>query len=164
MWQKLIKVVLAFSLLGIVWAMVTYFLGDRGWYTLFERFSNLFLLSALFFLLITGSYIRTNLFYWSFVGAASVVVGTNFKIMHWPGASDAIGAGFLWMFVLYAIHFARKGHKRWVDYGKMAFGFLFLLGEYCILAHLPYGRQMVFVAIMLLLVVTVEKMREPHAL
>lgn len=68
-----------------------------------------------YYLLYQGTFFRSKLWRWMNIAIPLIMIGAVLKIMHWPGSSYAILAGFTTVCVIYSIHFFRKNSKRLYD-------------------------------------------------
>jgi hypothetical protein len=87
-----------------------------------------------------GTFITTKLFYIvAMLGISILLIGVLFKIMHWPGANEALIVAFALIFISYALHFIKKPTKALNDWGKLVFLATYIVGVLFEFMHLPFG-------------------------
>lgn len=68
---------------------------------------------------------------------AFIIIGSLFKLMHWPFASMLTTIGLGSIVLLYPIRFYLKKEKQLIDYVKLVFLVFFPINVYLKLFHLP---------------------------
>jgi hypothetical protein len=135
--DKTILWVISFLLLaGFVSAVFTVAMNYQwGTFALYAGAAGRLL--GLAILIRTGQFIKTRSFKLSLLFVALVLIGSLFKIMHWPGSAVFLLTGFAGIFIIYAVHFSKKNKKGLTDFLKLMWVILILTTSTLIIFHWP---------------------------
>lgn len=104
------------------------------------------ILLGFYLLLKNGTFINTRLYRFISLSIAVLIVGTMFKIMHWPGSSFMIIIGIGSILIFYMIHFLKKNNKNLIDYGKAFVLTLILSARLINFFHFAYGYELLYLS------------------
>jgi hypothetical protein len=127
---------------------------------LINFFTSIFLLTGTYLLLKNGTFIRSREYRFLGLAIAFSILGIMFNIMHWQFGAQLLLIGFISIFLLYTIHFIKKPVKRWMDWGKWLFVFLFLLGKIISGNHWEFGPEIITVSFLLLVILLFRYINE----
>ncbi|MBO9700236.1 MAG: hypothetical protein J7604_08500 [Sporocytophaga sp.] len=75
--------------------------------------------AGLYLLYKNGTFQNSRLSRFTGLSIAMVLIGSMFKIMHWPGVAQLFGLAIISFVVLYTVHFSSKHPKQALDWGKL---------------------------------------------
>jgi len=93
-----------------------------------------------------GTFQRSRLSRFSRISVAMFLLGSMFKIMHWPGWAQIIIASAFSFVVLYTIHFSQKQPKQLLDFGKLLIVILVLSGKLFRLFHWKNSYELQYIS------------------
>ncbi|AXT55384.1 hypothetical protein D1815_06290 [Aquimarina sp. AD1] len=108
-------------------------------------------MGGMFLLLHNGTFIKTvysRIVMGMFV---LILVGTVFKIMHWPFNNMIIIVGCVGIVCVYVLHFTKKPIKKRLDYLKLAWVVLLYIGAILKLYHLIFGDYRILTVVLMIL-------------
>lgn len=111
---------------------------------------SLFLLTGIYLLLRNGSYIRSIEYKLTTFSIGCILIGTMFKIMHWPFSFYFLAFGMVSVVLFYLSFMARKQRLNWVNWMKLLFLLFFIAGRIFILLHWPYHDELTFLSLLIL--------------
>lgn len=76
-----------------------------------------------------GTFQNTRLSRFTGISIAMILIGSMFKIIHWPGAAQLFGLAIISFVVLYSLHFISKHPKLALDWAKLLILILLLSGR-----------------------------------
>lgn len=98
----------------------------RRWKNLAETITEY---AGFYLLYKNGTFQHSRLSRFTGLSIAMIIIGTMFKLMHWPGAAVLFGLAIILIVVLYTIHFSSKHPKQFLDWGKLLILILVLSGR-----------------------------------
>lgn len=128
--KNLNKTYLFFLFLGIVVAFGSFILSfftsfySEDWINFGLNISNL---SGLLLLLMNGTFIKTKYYNYSFLFVSMLLIGSLFKVNHWPLSNLLITSAYIGIVILYSISFFKKPIKKRLDILKL----IWVLIEFC---------------------------------
>lgn len=88
---------------------------------------NISYLSGLLLLLMNGTFIKTKYYNYSFLFISMLLIGSLFKVNHWPLSNLLITTAYIGIVILYSISFFKKPIKKRLDILKL----IWVLLEFC---------------------------------
>ena len=89
-------------------------------YSLLEIGLGVLNLSGVVLLVSNGTFIKSRAFRFSFIAVALLILGSLFKLMHWPYGDYIFIIGSLFFLVQYSIWFVKKPVCIFLDYLKIS--------------------------------------------
>jgi hypothetical protein len=128
---------------------------------------NILIITGIFFLLKNGSFFQSRYFRLVSSGFAVVILGSLFKIMHWPFAGPILITGMLIIPVIYLIHYYHKSKKEALDFLKLIWVLSFFTLKLSLLLHWykdGYNMTLINGILFFLIIILVfyEKRKEPE--
>ena len=109
-------------LLGIILCIISLIplLSINKDYSLLEIGLGVLNLSGVVLLVSNGTFIKSRAFKFSLIAVALLILGSLFKLMHWPYGDYIFIIGSLFFLVLYSIWFVKKPVCKFLDYLKIS--------------------------------------------
>jgi hypothetical protein len=128
---------------------------------------NILIVTGMFFLLKNGSFFQSRHFRLVSLAFAVIILGTLFKIMHWPFAAPLLIIGMLIIPVIYLIHYYYKPEKEVLDLLKLIWVLSFFILKLLLMLHWirdDYNMVLINGILFFLIIVMVfyEKRKEPE--
>jgi hypothetical protein len=138
--KYLIAIIGALLFIGFIGSLAPFF-GQYG-LSIFNYIYGVASFIGLFLIYKNGTIrkIRTYRIWLGFV-VLLAVWGCVFKIQHYPFAYLMILGGSLGVLLVYSVHFFHKKNKKFVDYCKIVWLYLWLISSTSIILHYPFGRE-----------------------
>ncbi|MBK7856901.1 MAG: hypothetical protein IPJ79_20225 [Bacteroidetes bacterium] len=102
-------------------------------------------------LLKTRPYFQLILFFFGIT-----IIGSLFKIQHWPWAGIMLTIGLLGIATIYAIRFLKKQNKKRLDILKFLWVTVIYIGATLRIQHWPYGHELLILQSILLVILFVD--------
>lgn len=99
---------------------------------------GIFILLAVLRIYSKGTFRRTGLVRGAYIGISLVIMGSLFKIQHWPNATLLILLGCLMVSMFYTFHFIRKTRKGLFDFLKFFYVLILAALIPATLSHYQY--------------------------
>ncbi|WP_298539517.1 hypothetical protein [uncultured Aquimarina sp.] len=108
-------------------------------------------MGGMFLLLSNGTFLKT-IYSRIVMGLLAVVlIGSAFKIMHWPFGNPILVGGCIGIVISYLIHFLKKPIKKRIDYLKMVWVIVLYIGAALRLYHIiPRDYRILTTVLMIL--------------
>lgn len=103
----------------------------------------IFYLAAVALLVQNGTLIRSKLIYLMVISIACIGIGSLFKIMHWPQATEILVFGLCACLCVYVVHFFRKSNYSLLDCMKLIWVLLYVTFSIDLVLHLYFLREWV---------------------
>jgi hypothetical protein len=101
---------------------------------------------AVALLLQNGTFGKTAFFKISLFAAGLFVIGSLFRVMHWPGAKELLVSSVAFILGTYEFHFAKKSSKHRLDWLKLLWVLTRVAGTVLTVLHQPYGREVLYLS------------------
>jgi hypothetical protein len=128
---------------------------------------NILIVTGIFFLLKNGSFFQSRHFRLISLAFAVIILGSLFKIMHWPFSGPLLIIGMLIIPAIYLIHYYLKSKKESLDFLKLIWVLSFFALKLSLLLHWykdDYNMVLINGILFFLIIVLVfyERRKEPE--
>lgn len=116
----------------------------------------LFIITGGYFIIKNGTFIYSPEYRFVKLGIAIILVGTMFKIMHWPFATPILGLGCISFSIVYLYYLIQKNQTRWSDFIKLIFVLTVSIGRLFKMFHWPYSKEITIVGMIALIILIID--------